>query len=159
MPLAHEKWFETGHFATDWSFAGQSATIILLGIAVGLMLIVRLVARFFPGIDIPFLGRLAPWMPFAIRMHLAVSLIGLLSLGVYLSPAMDLQSNLPGIVLGVVMALVAFGMATGWYTRHAAVLLIVAGPPGMVEFGVWDVLQRLDLLGLAVYVLIAGPGR
>ncbi|MFY9487475.1 MAG: hypothetical protein WAP35_02100, partial [Solirubrobacterales bacterium] len=42
---------------------------------------------------------------------------------------------------------------------HAAVLLIVAGPPGMVEFGVWDVLQRLDLLGLAVYVLIAGPGR
>ena len=29
----------------------------------------------------------------------------------------------------------------------------------MVEFGVWEVLQRIDLLGLAGYVLAAGPGR
>jgi hypothetical protein len=29
----------------------------------------------------------------------------------------------------------------------------------MIEFGVWDVLQRIDMLGLAGYVLAAGPGR
>jgi hypothetical protein len=29
----------------------------------------------------------------------------------------------------------------------------------MLEFGVWPVLQRIDLLGLAVFVLIVGPGR
>jgi uncharacterized membrane protein YphA (DoxX/SURF4 family) len=98
-------------------------------------------------------------MPFAIRLHLAVSLVGLLSLGFYLSPAMDLQADLAGIVLGAIMALVAIGMAAGWHTREAAWLLIAAGPLGMLEFGVWDVLQRVDLLGLAIFVLIVGPGR
>jgi uncharacterized membrane protein YphA (DoxX/SURF4 family) len=92
-------------------------------------------------------------------MHLAVSLVGLLSLGVFLSPAMDLQANAIGIALGIVMALVAIGMATGWHTREAALLLIAAGPLGMIEFGVSPVLQRLDLLGLAVFVYVAGPGR
>jgi hypothetical protein len=98
-------------------------------------------------------------MPFAIRLHLAVSLVGLLSLGFYLSPAMDLQADVAGILLGAVMAIVAIGMAAGWHTRAAAWLLIAAGPVGMLEFGVWDVLQRVDLLGLAVFVLLVGPGK
>ena len=98
-------------------------------------------------------------MPFAVRLHLAVSLIGLLSLGVYLSPAMDLEADLAGILLGINMAIVAIGMATGWHTREAAWLLIALGPLGMIEFGVSPVLQRLDVLGLAVFVLCTGPGR
>lgn len=98
-------------------------------------------------------------MPFAIRIHLAVSLIGLLSLGFYLSPAMDLQADVAGIALGATMAVVAVLMATGWQTRAAAWLLIAAGPLGMLEFGVSPVLQRIDLLGLAAFVLIVGPGR
>jgi len=98
-------------------------------------------------------------MPFAVRMHLTVSLIGLLSLGYYLSPAMSLHKNATGIVLGAVMALVAVGMATGWHARWSAWLLIGAGPIGMLEFGIGPVLHRLDLLALAVCVLIWGPGR
>jgi hypothetical protein len=112
-----------------------------------------------PGVDIPALGRLAPYMPFAVRLHLAVSLVGLLSLGVFLSPAMDLEADVAGLALGAIMALVAIGMATGWHARRAAWLLIAAGPLGMLEFGVSPVLQRVDLLGLAVFVLLAGPGR
>ena len=98
-------------------------------------------------------------MPFAVRMHLAVSLIGLLSLGVYLSPAMDLEADLAGILLGANMAIVAILMATGWHSREAAWLLIALGPLGMIEFGVSPVLQRIDVLGLAVFVLCTGPGR
>jgi hypothetical protein len=64
-----------------------------------------------------------------------------------------------GVVLGAVMAVVAIGMATGWRARQAAILLIAAGPLGMAMFGVSPVLQRIDLLGLAVFVLLAGPGR
>jgi hypothetical protein len=157
--VAHETWFEAGHRALDWSFAGQTATLLLLCGALVVTLVVRALAHFFDGIDIPFLGRLAPWMPFAVRMHLAVSLIGLLSLGVYLSPAMDLEENLPGILLGINMAVVAVLMATGWHTREGAWLLIALGPLGMIEFGVSPVLQRIDVLGLAVYVLCTGPGR
>src|SRR5215213_528112 len=157
--LAHETWFEGSRPGPDWGFAGETATLALLAAAVVLTLVVRALARLRSGVDVPFLGRLALWMPFAVRMHLAVSLIGLLSLGVYLSPAMDLQADVPGILLGINMAVVAIGMATGWYTREAAWLLIALGPLGMIEFGVSPVLQRLDVLGLAVFVLFAGPGR
>jgi hypothetical protein len=92
-------------------------------------------------------------------MHLAVSLLGMLSLGFYLSPAMDLQPDFAGITLGATMAVVVITMATGWHARWGAALLIALGPLGMIEFGVSEVLQRIDLLGLAGYVLAAGPGR
>jgi hypothetical protein len=75
---------------------------------------VRLLALVFPGVDIPFLARLAPWMPFAVRLHLAVSLIGLLSLGVYLSPATlwffgvnELLGHLP--VYAAMLVLLVYG--------------------------------------------------
>jgi hypothetical protein len=159
MPLAHELWFDHAEHAADWSFAAETLTLALLAAALIVTLIVRLVAKAYPGVDVPFVGRMAPWMPFAVRMHLAVSLVGLLSLGVYLSPAMDLQADVAGILLGIVMIVVAVGMATGWHAREAAWLLVAAGPLGMLEFGVSPVLQRIDVLGLAIFVLFAGPGR
>ena len=159
LPLAHETWFQSGHRDLDWSFAGETATLLLLAGAVALTLVVRALAHLRSGVDVPFLARMAPWMPFAVRMHLAVSLIGLLSLGVYLSPALNLEADLAGILLGANMAIVAIGMASGWHTREAAWLLIALGPLGMLEFGVSPVLQRLDVLGLAVFVLCTGPGR
>jgi hypothetical protein len=80
-------------------------------------------------------------------------------MGDYLSPDMDLPATPAGVVLGAVMALVAIGMATGWHARRAAILLIAAGPLGLAMFGVSPILQRIDLLGLAVFVLVAGAGR
>jgi hypothetical protein len=157
--FAHETWFDHGVYPTDWSFAAEKLTLALLAAALLATVAVRIVARFWPGVDVPFLGRLAPFMPFAIRLHLAVSMVGLLSLGFYLSPAMDLQADASGILLGATMAVVAVTMATGWNARYGAALLIAAGPLGMLEFGLWPVLQRIDLLGLAAYALIAGPGR
>ena len=158
-PLAHETWFESGSFPTDWGFAGETLTVALLVGAVAVTATVRVLARWWPGIDVPFLARLVPYMPFAVRIHLAASLIGLLSLGFYLSPAMDLKADAAGILLGAVMVVTAIGMAAGWHARAAAWLLVAAGPLGMLEFGVWPVLQRIDLLGLAAFVIVAGPGR
>jgi hypothetical protein len=102
---------------------------------------------------------MAPFMPFALRIHLAVSLIGLLSLGVYLSPAMDLKFNVVGVLLGAVMVLTAISMVAGWHVRAGAWLLVAAGPIGMLEFGVSPVVQRIDLLGPAVFLLFSGAGR
>jgi uncharacterized membrane protein YphA (DoxX/SURF4 family) len=72
---------------------------------------------------------------------------------------MDLHFNVIGVVLGAVMVVVAIGMVTGWNTREAAILLIAAGPLGMIEFGFWEVVKRIDMLGPALFVLITGPGR
>ena len=159
MTLAHVAWFEADQGGTDWGFVFEATTLALLGAALAVTVLVRVIARRWPGVDIPFLARMAPWMPFAIRLHLAVSLISLLSLGFYLSPSMDLHFNVVGVLLGAVMVVVAIGMATGWHAREAAIVLIAAGPIGMIEFGFWEVLQRTDMLGPALFVLIAGPGR
>ena len=142
----------------DWDFAFEGLTLALLASALLVTLAVRLIARAAPGLDVPFLARLVPFMPFAVRIHLAVSLLGMLSFGWYLSPAMDLQADLAGLLLGAVMAVAAVGMATGWHARAAAWLLVAAGPLGMLEFGVIAVLARVDLLGLAVFILFTGPG-
>ena len=158
LPLAHETWFTDDAFAPDWAFAGQTATLVLLGLALALTLAVRGIARVWNGRDVPALGRLLPWMPFALRIHLAVSLVGLLSMGVYLSPSMDLRTSVPSIVLGVSMGLVAISMATGYRMRAGAWLLVALGPLGMLEFGIVPVLARLDLLGLAAFLLFTGPG-
>jgi hypothetical protein len=159
MLFAHERWFEFEPVASDWGFVTETSTLILLGGAVAITLLVRLIAHFWPGKDIDFLARLVPWMPFAIRIHLAVSMVGLLSLGYYLSPAMDLPPKWWSFLYGAVMVIVAITMATGWYAREGALLLVVAGPLGIIAFGWVPVLSRLDLLGLALFVLIAGPGR
>ena len=159
VPLAHETWFVPDNVPSDWSFATSGASLALLAGAVGITLAVRLIAIRREGIDVPALAALTPYMPFALRIHLAASLVGLLGLGVYLSPAMDLAFDLPGVLLGAAMALVAIGMASGWHAREAAWLLIAAGPIGMLEFGVSPVLQRVDLLAVALFVAIAGPGR
>jgi hypothetical protein len=157
--FSHETWFDSGSFPTNWGFAGESRTVAMLAAAAALVLLVRVVARRWPGIDVPFLAGLAPYMPFAVRIHLAMSLIGLLALGFYISPAMDLEADVAGILLGAVMVVTAVGMATGWHARAAGWLLVAAGPLGMLEFGVWPVLQRIDLLGLAAFIVLAGPGR
>jgi hypothetical protein len=95
--LAHETWFGPDSFPSDWGFATQTLTLVLLAAALAATVAVRVIARYFPGADVSWLGRCAPFMPFAVRIHLAVSLIGLLSLGYYLSPAMDLHANFTGI--------------------------------------------------------------
>ena len=159
LPFAHETWFTSDPERYTWDFIGEGTTLALLAAALAVTLAVRALSRIRDGVDVAWLARLAPWMPFAIRLHLAVSLVGLLSLGVYLSPAMDLESDLAGLLLGGVMGLVAIAMATGYRTRDAAWLLVAAGPLGMLEFGVGPVLQRIDLLGLAIFVLLVGPGR
>jgi len=159
MLFGHERWFEAQGVARDWDFVTQDATPWLLAAAVVITVFVRLIARFWPGVDIHFLARLVPWMPFAVRLHLAVSMIGLLSLGVFLSPAMDLQTDAWGFVLGALMAIVAIAMATGWHAREAAFLLAVSGLVAWIPFDLVAVLSRADVLGLALFILIAGPGR
>lgn len=159
LPFAHEAWFGPDTFPSDWGFAAETLTLVLLGAAVAITVGVRVLARRFPGVDVGWLARCAPFMPFAVRIHLAVSLIGLLSLGFYLSPAMDLHADVTGILLGAVMAIVAIGMATGFHARSAAALLVVAGPLGIAEFGFLAVLQRIDMVGLALFVLFTGAGR
>jgi hypothetical protein len=157
-PFAHETWF-TDHSDVDWSFATETTTLVLLATAVIATGVVRIASYFWNGADVPVLARLVPWMPFAVRIHLAVALMGLVAMGSFLSPAMDLPTNFYGVLLGVLMVLVAIAMVSGYFAREAGLLLVALGPLGILEFGLVDVLARVDMLGLALFVVLAGPGR
>ncbi|MBA2332669.1 MAG: hypothetical protein H0V94_07775, partial [Actinobacteria bacterium] len=137
----------------------EGRTLLLLAVALALALLVRAVAIVRPGLDQRWLARLAPWMPFAIRLHLGIALAGLLSGGYYLAPAMEIGKNLVGWLLGIVVAVSALLLLVGWHTKVGAWLLIAAGPLGMLEFGFEAILHRVDLLGLALFLVLAGPGR
>ena len=128
--LAHETWFTDGDGRFDWSFLFEGTTLALLAVAVFIAAAVRFVNRYRDGVDVRWLAAMAPYMPFAVRLHLSAPLIGLLSLGFYLSPAMDLEADLAGILLGAVMAVVAVGMATGYRTRAACVAADRGGAAG-----------------------------
>lgn len=159
MVLAHETWFVDRIPASDWGFAAQASTLVLLASALLVTLGVRLAGRFRDGIEIPWLARMAPFMPFVARIHVAVSLLSLLSLGYYLSPAQHLSKSPAGFALGAIMVVTVIGFASGFHTREAAWLLLASGPIGMIVYGVSPIVQRFDLAGLAVFVLLAGPGR
>ena len=159
MTPAHQLWFVDEVPLKDWSFLWEGRTLVLLGLALALTLLVRLLAHVWPGLDRPTLARLAPWMPFAVRMHLGIALAGLLSGGYYLAPAMQLDKDVTGWLLGIVVGITAVLLVVGWNVRIAAAVLVVAGPMGMLEFGFEAILQRLDMMGLALFLLIAGPGR
>ena len=114
--FAHETWFTSGPFPTDWSFAGETLTLVgLLAAALAVTLVVRLGGRSAP----PGRRRAVPWRawrrgcPSPSGCTSALSLVGLLSMGVYLSPAMDLEATVGGIALGVTMGAVAVLMLTG----------------------------------------------
>lgn len=158
-PLAHQLWFVDHVPARDWSFAAEPLTLAYLALAVAIALGVRLLARRVDGVPVPALARLVPWLPFVARLHLAVSLVGLLSAGHYLAPSMDLPNDVGGVALGAVMAVTAVLLLTGYRTRVAALLLVAAGPLGMAVFGIGPVLQRVDVLGLALFLLVTGGGR
>lgn len=160
LPLAHETWFTNDSVHADWGFVTQNATLLLLGLAVALTLAARLFAtKVWSGVDIPKIAALWTWLPFIMRMHLGVSLVGLLSLGVYLSPTMPLDWNVTSFLLGGVTLAVAVMMFAGWHTNAAAWGLIAAGPIGALEYGVLDIAQRFDLFGVAAFLLITGSGR
>lgn len=159
MTVAHQLWFVDEVPPKEWSFLWEGRTLLLLALALVLALLVRLVARVRPGLDVPLLARLTPWLPFAVRMHLGVALAGLLSAGYYLAPSMPLDKDMTGWLLGIVMAITAVLLLVGWHVRIAAALLVAAGPVGMLEFGFEAILHRVDVLGLALFLLIAGPGR
>jgi hypothetical protein len=95
LPLAHEKWFvdDPGVFHADWSFALTAASLLLIGSVVVVALAWHLVGGRLPRPELPFLqplGRLAPWIPRLLGIHLGVSLLSLAVQDAYLAPNLSL---------------------------------------------------------------------
>ncbi len=160
MILPHETWFTPDRPPYDWSFVRQPATLSLVAAAVLVAVAWRFMASRVPRPEIRLLrplGRLAPWIPRLLAIHAGVSLLAQAARGEYLAPALTLPGNGFGTALAVVEGLTGVWLITGFRVRPAAALLVAAGPLGMIGYGVVPILERVDLLGIALFLAVLPP--
>ncbi len=156
--LAHEAWFTEARPPFDWSFAGDSFLLIVGALALAFLW--RLGARLFPTPELPFLrplGRLAPYVPRLLAIHAGVSLLAQAARGTYLAPSLALADSPFGSALAIAEGVLGVWLITGYRIRAAAIVLVAAGPLGMPFYGAVPVLERMDLLGIALFLAILPP--
>lgn len=158
--LAHAPWFTEGEPPFALSFAVQPLSLVALGTAVVLAVVWRVAARRFPRPELPFLdllGRLGPWVPRLLAIHAGVSLLALAARLEYFVPTLRLPDTWWGIGLGILEGIVGVWLVSGWKVRPAAFLLVIAGPLGMVGYGVLPILERADLLAVGLFLVLLPP--
>jgi hypothetical protein len=159
--LAHETWFTNARPPFDWGFALEPPTLALIGLAVFAALAWRFVGHRVPRPELPFLtplGRLSPWVPRLLAIHAGVSLLAQAARQTYLVPALALPATPFGSALAIAEGLLGVWLITGFRVRAAAIAVVIAGPLGMVHYGVAPILERMDLLGIALFLVILQPG-
>ena len=159
--LAHEKWFSDSHFPAGWSFLFEPETLGFILGAVVLAVVWRWVAQRVNPPELPFLvplGRLAPWIPRLLAIHAGVSLLAQVVRGTYLAPNLALPGGSFGTAMAILEGLIGVWLITGVEVRWPAVLLVLAGPLGMIQYGPVAILERADLLGIALFLAILPPG-
>jgi len=162
MILPHETWFTDARPPFDWSFAFEPASLALIAAAVGIAVAWRIIGARLPRPELPFLrplGRLAPWVPRLLAIHAGVSLLAQAARGTYLAPGLELSDDAFGTALRIVEGIVGVWLVSGFRIRWAAALVVLAGPLGMLAYGFVHVAERMDLLGIALFLALLPPGR
>lgn len=158
--FAHETWFTSERPPFDVGFLFEPLTLVYVALAVAIAAGWRWAAGRYRKPEIPQLaplGRLAPWIPRLLAVHAGVSLIAQAYARTYLVPALVLPEGLIGTMLALAEGVVGVWLVSGWKIRPAAALLAVSGPLGAIFFGVLPILERIDLLGIAVFLVLIPP--
>lgn len=116
--LAHEKWFvdDPAAFGADWDFALATPSLVLIAAVAALALIWHLVGGRLPRPELPVLeplGRLAPWIPRLLGIHLGVSLLSLAVGNAYLAPNLRLDDVAGGSAIAFAEGLLGVWFITG----------------------------------------------
>ena len=159
--LPHETWFTSARPPLDWSFAGSVASFSSISAAIVLAGAWRAVARWTPRPEVRRLeplGRIAPWVPCLLAIHAGVSLLAQSARGTFLAPSLELPSDALGAAVRIAEGVLGVWLVSGFRVRGAAFAVVLAGPFGAVAYGVVPILERLDLLGIAMFLAILPPG-
>ncbi|MBW3602468.1 MAG: hypothetical protein KY434_07205 [Actinobacteria bacterium] len=160
--LAHEKWFveAPGAYPTDWGFFLSPASLAGAAIAVCLAVVWRIVALRGPRPEVAVLaplGRLAPWVPRLLAVHLGVSLLALSVTNSYLAPHLSLQDVPGGGAIALAQGFLGVWLISGVRLRPASVCVVALGPLGLALAGPVAVLEAVDLLGVALFLALLPP--
>jgi hypothetical protein len=164
LPLAHEKWFvdDPGAFHADWGFARSTPSLLLIAAVAVVALVWHLVGARLPRPELPFLeplGRLAPWVPRLLGIHLGVSLLSLAVRDAYLAPNLSLENVPGGAAIAFAEGLLGVWFITGAWLRPAGLVTLLLGPLAALLAGPVAMLEAIDLLGIALFLVVLPPGR
>ncbi|GGQ73802.1 hypothetical protein [Couchioplanes azureus] len=160
---AHEKWFvpDPHGYPGDWSFAVRPLTLaFILGVALVTVGWRYLAVRRLPSPELPglsFLGRLVPYVPRLLAIHLGVSLLAAAVSGHFLTHDLKVEGLPAGDALLLLEGALGVWFITGIRLRPAAVLLALAGPLALLVTGPVGLLSAMDLLGVAVFLAFVPP--
>ena len=161
---AHQKWFldDPSAYPTDWSFVARPLVLLTLVAVVAVAIAWRWAAlRFLPVPELRILrplGRLAPWAPRLLGIHLGISLLALAVSGRFLTWNLDTRDLSFGGVLLLVEGALGVWFISGVRLRVAAIGLIVIGPAALTLTGPVGLLSAADLLGVAGFLAVLPPG-
>ena len=158
--LAHVKWFtDPRQHPTQYGLLLSGPVIAAFLLAIGAVGIAYLIQHRVPEPKaVRSLERYAKTGPLALRMALGVALLAAAAANWLFVPALALDQDALGVTLRALEAACGLLFLAGLFTRYAAIVLALLGVVAMVPFSVESILEQVHILGIAVFLFIAGPG-
>ncbi len=157
----HERWFVESQPAGDWSFFFSPLPLLLTAAVVAVTVGWRLVALRVDRPELPVLaplGRLVPWVPRLLGIHLGVALLALAATGAFITPSNDHLEGVGGSALLLVEAVLGVWLVTGVHLRPAAALVLGLGPALALVAGPTALGECANLAAVAAFLVIVPPG-
>ncbi len=157
----HERWFVESQQGGDWSFFLSPLPLALTAAVVVVTLVWRAVASRVDGPELPFLrplGRLVPWVPRLLGIHLGVALLALAATGAFVTPSNDHLDGVGGSALLLVEAALGIWLVTGFRLRPAAALVLALGPALALVAGPTALGECANLAAVAAFLVVVPPG-
>jgi uncharacterized membrane protein YphA (DoxX/SURF4 family) len=159
--LAHVKWFtDPRQHPTHYELLLSGPVIAAFLLAIAATGVAYLIQHRVPEPRmIRSLERYAKTGPLALRLALGVALIAAAVANWLFVPSLVLDQDPVGVALRAVEVGCGLLLLGGLFTRYAAVVLAVLGVAAMFPFSIESILEQVHILGIAVFLFIAGPGR
>jgi uncharacterized membrane protein YphA (DoxX/SURF4 family) len=157
----HERWFVESRPAGDWSFFLSPLPLLLTAAVVAVAVAWRLVALRVDRPELPVLaplGRLVPWVPRLLGVHLGVALLALAATGSFITPSLDDLEGPGGAALLLVEGALGVWLVTGYRLRPAAALVLGLGPALALVAGPTALGECANLAAVAAFLLVVPPG-
>ena len=158
--LAHVKWFtDPRPHPTQYGLLLSGPVITAFLLAIGAVGVAYLIQHRVPEPKaVRSLERYAKTGPLALRIALGVALLAAAAANWLFVPALVLDQDALGLALRTLEAACGLLFLAGLLTRYAAIVLALLGVVAMVPFSVESILEQIHILGIAVFLFIAGPG-
>jgi uncharacterized membrane protein YphA (DoxX/SURF4 family) len=159
--LAHVKWFtDPRAHPTEYDRLFSWPVLGAFFIALGAMGVAYVIQHRVPEPKaIRSLERYAGTGPLALRIALGTSLLAAAVAGWLFVPSLAVERQSAGYALLLVEVLCGLLILVGAFTRYAALVLAALGVVAMRPFNFENILEQVHILGIAVFLFIAGAGR